>query len=588
MISLVPTDAQLWIEVQRAPDNGSNQPDVGAAVTIVAGLTVTPSGGLWRDVLPLDNQRRFYRARQHGSGYDPGPWTAWTLGYKPVVMKKDFLFNVMGGTFSLPILTPLMAVANDAITQPQIAPAAVGDSELIIQAVQRSKLGPQTVSDLAGQTSRNRFFNGDAEDLRAYWNSNPSGEGNTTLTVVNDADVITGSRTFKLAHTASAQEYFYQSDYGGTEATNPGNWVYLKVKQSSRIQVTYSCKVSGANVVGRVYVAEYGASGGLLSTTQVGTDVTSTVPVTREAEYTVGATTFYIVVRFASEGSSSGSVWYDDLELTDLVPFTDTLVNFKNLGLKSAAFQVDWKEGSSQYAEINGTNLAITLVNPEPGGHYRLYLKQNSQPDTVTWPTNVKWQNNTIPVLSTTTGRIDRINLEWTGAVYLGEMVQWWPETEQVLLPSGIESAAIFGASIVDRPHVDPSGIASAQAFGSIEVIRDDPVPVILTASVAWISGGDLCGSGGNFIVRVSWTVDDAPDGTYHITIDGVGGTIEPSVGFKDIDTGVGPVNLDFPHTDTVCFGPYTVRLRRDSDSGEVDNEATNQECVDYNLNFCI
>lgn len=592
VLSLVPGDASLYVEVQRAPDNGSNAPNVGAAVTVISGLTIPPGGGLYRDVLPIDDQRRFYRARQHGPGYDAGPYTAWTAGFKPVPMKTELMFDVMGVTGGgVPqILAPLRSFANDAVTEPEIAPLAVGEEQLITAAVARRTLGAETVSDIGNMTSRNRFFNGDAEDLRSYWNSNPSGSFNTTLTVVNDGDTISGTYSFKLAHTASAQEYFYQSTYAGVESTNPGNWIRFRVKPSSRVQVAYKYKVSGANVVSRVYIAEYSSGGGLLNVTQIGTDGTSLVPEAREAEFTLAFNTFFIVIRFASEGSSAGSVWYDELEFTDLVPFTDTLMDWKNLGLKTAAFQIDWKEGWSQYAEINGTNLAITLVNPEPGGRYRVYLKQNSQPDTVTWPTNVKWRNNTTPVLSTTTGRIDRITLEWNGAVYLGDIESWWPETEQVISPAGnIPSSQAFGTAIVDRPHVNPTGIASAQAFGATLVIRDDPVPVILTADATWSGGGDSCGAGGNFQITVYWTTDDAPDVSYHITIDGTSCNVDPSVGFFTFDAGVGPVNVNgSPLDGNLFFGPYTVRLKKDSDNSDVDTKVTNQVSVSYSSGSCI
>lgn len=589
VLSLVPSDPQLYVEVQRAPDNGSNQPNVGAAVSVISGLTLPAGGGLFRDNLPLDDQRRFYRARQHGAGYDPGPWTNWTAGFKPVPLKTDLLFTMMGGLGVPAILAPLRSVADNAVTEPEIAPLAVGEEQLITQAVQRRTLGAQTVSDLANLTSRNRFFNGDAEDLRSYWNSNPSGQGNTTLVVVNDADTISGTYSFKLTHSAAGNEYFHQSTYAGVEATDPANWAFFRVKPGSRVQVQYKYKVSGANVFSRITIAEYSSGGGNLAVTQIGTDGASPVPEFREIEYTVGPTTFYVVIRFGATGSGAGYVIYDELAFIDLIPFTDTVMDWKSLGLKTAAFQVDWQEGHSQYAEINGTNLAITLVNPEPGGRYRLYLKQNSQPDTVTWPANIKWRNNTTPVLSVVTGRIDRITLEWNGAVYLGDIESWWPETEQVISPAGnIPSSQAFGATIVDRPHINPTGMASAQAFGSTVVVRDDPVPIIVSSSAAWISGGDLCGAGGNFVVTVSWTTDDAPDVSYHITIDGTSCNVDPSVGSFTFDTGVGPQNLDPPHTELLTLGPYTVRLKKDSDNSDVDTDVTNAVNVDYQFGFCI
>lgn len=115
-----------------------------------------------------------------------------------------------------------------------------------------------------------------------------------------------------------------------------------------------------------------------------------------------------------------------------------------------------------------------------------------------------------------------------------------------------------------------------------------EPPPDLVSVGLAWVSGGDLCFDPGNFVVRVSWTVANAPDAGYHIAIDGVAGTTEPSAGSKTFDSGVGNVNIDPPHTEQLQLGPYTVRLQRDSDNSDVETMVTNTIFVDYQLGFCV
>jgi len=566
LIRLIPGDASLLFELQRAPDV-SGAP--GAWGTIATPGPFSLQGGTYFDIRP-SKTTSWYRARHIGAAVDPGPWSDAVASGSYIISQPMMTAALETGTAAV------QSVVDGQATTPSIAP----------RAIEASRAGASLVQDLAGITSRTRLFNGGADLGTGYWNSNPTGR----VTAVNDGDTYPASPSysFKLQHDAAGSEYMFQStDPNPPDVANPmsANWAYFSVRPGRRVQIDYSTKVSGANVISRVFIAEYTASGGLLAVTQVGGDVTATAWGDYSVEFTVSASTFLVVPRFAVAGTSAGSVWYDELYFTDLIPVNDTTQGWLNLGLKSAGFTVDWQQGAIQFAEINGTALAITLVNPEPGGDYYLYLKQNSQPDTVTWPANVIWQNNTTPTLSTTTGRTDRIHLQWTGVVYYAEMVQWWPNTAIELLPTGISSGQAFGSLIVDRPHVNPTGIASGYASGAVEVIRDDPNPIILTANAGHISGGNICAAEGSAIVRVSWTVEDAPDGTHHIDIDGVVNDLLPSAGFYDIDTGF-QQNLN-GSTEVENFGPYTVRLVQNSGHVEKDNEVTNTAAIFYTFELC-
>lgn len=99
---------------------------------------------------------------------------------------------------------------------------------------------------------------------------------------------------------------------------------------------------------------------------------------------------------------------------------------FLDNGTKTAGFTINWALAATQAVEINGTTLAITLSNPVDGGVYVLYLKQNSAPDTVTWPGSVHWKQGGVFVPSATTGRIDRVTLHYFGSVYYGAWENYW------------------------------------------------------------------------------------------------------------------------------------------------------------------
>lgn len=87
VLLVVPGDTSFGIEVQRAPDNGSGQPNVGAAESIIelpAPTIVT--GQKITDHLALDGAKRFYRARHIRAGWTAGNWTAWTSGLIPTTI----------------------------------------------------------------------------------------------------------------------------------------------------------------------------------------------------------------------------------------------------------------------------------------------------------------------------------------------------------------------------------------------------------------------------------------------------------------------------------------------------------------------
>lgn len=71
----MPSDAPDWRkEIQRAPDDGTGNPDTDKAETIAV---VPGTFRFFIDRLPKDGQRRHYRWRHVGGDYEPGPWSDW-------------------------------------------------------------------------------------------------------------------------------------------------------------------------------------------------------------------------------------------------------------------------------------------------------------------------------------------------------------------------------------------------------------------------------------------------------------------------------------------------------------------------------
>lgn len=71
---------------------------------------------------------------------------------------------------------------------------------------------------------------------------------------------------------------------------------------------------------------------------------------------------------------------------------------------------------------LTGTNATVTMINPSPGQRILLYITQGASSSTIgTW-TSVKWAGGTAPTLTTTSGRVDLIELRWnaTTAAWYG------------------------------------------------------------------------------------------------------------------------------------------------------------------------
>lgn len=85
---LLPGDYTFTVSLERAPDS-AGAPDVANSV-VIAEMIVPLLGSQFRDVLPLDNVRRWYRAQHIRQGWTAGNYTPWVSGVPVKLTTNDF------------------------------------------------------------------------------------------------------------------------------------------------------------------------------------------------------------------------------------------------------------------------------------------------------------------------------------------------------------------------------------------------------------------------------------------------------------------------------------------------------------------
>jgi hypothetical protein len=89
------------------------------------------------------------------------------------------------------------------------------------------------------------------------------------------------------------------------------------------------------------------------------------------------------------------------------------------LGSTGTATAINWDNANNQSLTLTAST-TVTFSNPLSGASYTLSITQGGSGSyTITWPT-IKWAFNNPPVLTTTVGAIDVVNLYYDGANYLG------------------------------------------------------------------------------------------------------------------------------------------------------------------------
>lgn len=274
----------------------------------------------------------------------------------------------------------------------QVQTASIGDRQATID-----KAGSSLATALSNISQQSRLINGGFQDALRFWDANPGGGG--VMSVVNDGDTYKGTFSAKLAHTAGGSQCFFQSDDPRDEATETANWILMPVKPGARVKLRYATKVSGAGNISRVKITEYGAAGGTLGETQIGSDVTSTSWGEYEVVYKVGATTWWIVLKFYAEGASAGSVWYDEIYLWDLLPELDG-EDFNN-GDKGSAWTLDWSNGLTQRVRLTASH-TISWSNIPKGVPLTLRLVQDGTGGRTPTLSGVIWSGGSAPTWVTT------------------------------------------------------------------------------------------------------------------------------------------------------------------------------------------
>lgn len=138
--------------------------------------------------------------------------------------------------------------------------------------------------------------------------------------------------------------------------------------------------------------------------------------------------------RFTNPGNPA-TVLYDMYCTDDGLVVTSAQgkpVNFSGIGLKLGAalsekrvataaaagpLSIPVNTGNRQHVTLNGNVTALTFTQPSDGQEVTLHLIQDGTGSrTATWATNFKWEDGSVPVLTTTPGRRDIFKFEYNSA----------------------------------------------------------------------------------------------------------------------------------------------------------------------------
>lgn len=84
---------------------------------------------------------------------------------------------------------------------------------------------------------------------------------------------------------------------------------------------------------------------------------------------------------------------------------------------------VDFDNGNTQKLSLASASgdVTLTLSNPQTGALYRLFVIQGATARLLTWPASVKWPQGQAPILSSSNGAIDIVELYYDGTNYFGD-----------------------------------------------------------------------------------------------------------------------------------------------------------------------
>jgi len=81
---------------------------------------------------------------------------------------------------------------------------------------------------------------------------------------------------------------------------------------------------------------------------------------------------------------------------------------------------IDFNESNIVFLDLGDAsgNVTVSFSNPAAGAVYVIAITQSATARTITWPAEVKWQDNTPVVLSTTNDYIDIVTCVYNGTSY--------------------------------------------------------------------------------------------------------------------------------------------------------------------------
>lgn len=159
--------------------------------------------------------------------------------------------------------------------------------------------------------------------------------------------------------------------------------------------------------------------------------LTLTIPTngTKNWGTTMFSTTWTKISQHQHTGSGDGNKMvtasYTDNSITTVklsknIGVTQNATTLAPAGTSQA---VNWNDGNVQLMTLASASgdVTLTLSNPTEGASYKLYVTQGATPRNLIWPAAVKFPQGQAPILSTTNGAVDVIELYYNGSIYLSE-----------------------------------------------------------------------------------------------------------------------------------------------------------------------
>jgi hypothetical protein len=382
-LSLTPASISFGVELQRAPDDGTGNPNVAAATTIFAWVTMPLRGVSYIDQLPLDNAKRFYRVRhaQDGVAWD---YSLWTPGRRPIIMHS-----------------PDRQVAS-------VAPQILSSDTYPLRPTEKLAGGFRSLTQLVTFLIPNAEFDIWESEAQPHAWTNDLTAG--AVVARETSVVLSGDSALKYTNPDNGTS----NGWHGVSSNDPVKGAFcvpLRRGQTYHLRVSARATVVGQGQQYRVRLSHNTAE--TVSTEKRftfaavnawQTDVmTFPVPLTAEAN-----TKLYVEVNRNGDATST-DFYLDALRLVEMEE-----VAAKDEGDSGATKTIDWNDGGGSYRRLQLTaNTTLTFKGGRPGAYYVLELQQDATGSrTATWPADAYFPADTPPTLTTPAGRSDLVGFE--------------------------------------------------------------------------------------------------------------------------------------------------------------------------------